>query len=263
MTKTSVISSPANPLVKDVKRAIAQGELTSDGLLVAETYHLLDEAIRSRLEIPFVLAAAHAQREVEAWLNGHPGTRLVVLPDSLFAKIPGTQAAQGLIALVKPPKWSLEDLFTAIPLIVVIDGVRDPGNAGSIVRAAEAFGATGVIFLKGSVNTFNPKTIRASAGSLFRVPFQFGSEVEPVMAAFRERGVHLYSADPHAKRSLSRVNLLNSTAIVIGSEGRGVHPALAEQSERVFIPTKIVESLNAAQAAAVILYEAARQRSRP
>ena len=142
VTRTSVISSPANPLVKDVRRAIAQGELTSDGLLVAETYHLLDEAIRSHLEIPVILAAASAQPHVEARLNGQPRTRLAVLPDSLFAKLPSTEAAQGLIALFEPPKWVLEDLFTDTTLIVVLDGVQDPGNAGSIVRAAEAFGAT-------------------------------------------------------------------------------------------------------------------------
>ena len=261
MIKTPVISSPANPLVKDVRRAIARGELTSEGLLIAETYHLLDEAIRSRLEIPVVLAAVHARREVEARLNGHPGTRLVVLPDTLFAKLVGTQTAQGLIALIKPPKWSLEDLFTVLPLIVVIDGVQDPGNAGSIVRAAEAFGASGVVFLKGSVNPLNPKAIRASAGSLFRVPFQSGVAAESATAACRERGVRLYSTGPRAPTSILDVNFNTPISIVIGSEGRGVTEATAKRSEHVYIPTAIVESLNAAQAAAVILYEAARQRS--
>lgn len=260
MKKTAIISSPANPLVKDVRRAIKQGELTSDGLMVAETYHLLEEALRSRLEIPVVLAAAGAQRGVEARLDGRPYTRLVVLPDSVFEKLPSTETAQGVIALIQPPKWQLADLLGAAPLVVVLDGIQDPGNAGSIVRAAEAFGATGVMFLKRSVNPFNPKTIRASAGSIFRVPFQLGLDAESARDTFHKREVHLYAANPRGNRSPGQVDFRVATSIVIGSEAQGVRKSLAQSCEQVSITTKIVESLNAAQAAAVILYEAARQR---
>ncbi len=100
--------------------------------------------------------------------------KVAVLPDALLQSISGTETSQGVMALVKPPEWKLEQLFRGRPLVVVLDGLQDPGNAGAIVRAAEAFGATGALFLKGAASPYNPKTLRASAGSLFRVPFLAG-----------------------------------------------------------------------------------------
>ena len=172
MVKPETIASAANPLVKDVRRAIVQGGLTAQGWCVAETPHLLEEALRSRCAVQQVLASQSAQ----AQLPRLHGVRVAILPDALLQRIAGTETSQGVIALVDPPVWKLEQLFEGRALIVVLDGLQDPGNAGAIVRAAEAFGATGAIFLKGTASPFNPKTLRASAGSLFRVPFLYGVE---------------------------------------------------------------------------------------
>ena len=124
------------------------------------------------------------------------GIKVVVLPDALFQSISGTETSQGVMALVKPPVWKLEQLFRGCPLVVVLDGLQDPGNAGAIVRAAEAFGATGVLFLKGTVSPYNSKTLRASAGSLFRTPYLHG--VDPVLAraSLRQHKVELYAGVP-------------------------------------------------------------------
>ena len=116
-----------------------------------------------------------------------------------------------MIALVKPPVWTVDDLFRDRPLVVVLDGVQDPGNAGTIVRAAEAFGATGAVFLKGSVSPHNPKTLRASAGSLFRVPYVFGVDAAARAAAQACRfmpplpsgGEHAHGNRPDALRAVS------------------------------------------------------------
>jgi len=259
--KTAAISSPANPLVKDVRRAITQGHLTSEGLLVAETFHLLDEAIRSKLEIPVVLAAERAQRAAERALRPQPVVRLFVLPDSLFNQLPGTESAQGVIALVRPPAWKFQDLLDTQTMIVVLDGVQDPGNAGSILRAAEAFGASGAIFVSGTVSPFNAKVIRASAGSLFRMPFQFGEDGESVKAGLSCAGLRAYAASAHHGSPINTSDLSIPMYVVVGSEARGVGPVLASGAVPLYIPTTVVESLNAAQAAAVILYEASRQRS--
>lgn len=253
MPKAETITSAANPLIKDVRRAVARGGLTHDGLCVAETFHLLEEALRSGRDIPVVLAAESAEQQV----GRLRGSKLLILPDALLQSISGTESAQGVIALVRPPEWTLDDLFPQRPLVVVLDGIQDPGNAGTIVRAAEAFGATGAIFLKGSVSPHNPKTLRAAAGSLFRLPHVFGAETD----AFRRPDVALYAAAANAERTCAAVDLTAPCALIIGNEAHGVRPELRAVATAISIPTTGVESLNAAIAAAVLLYEARRQRT--
>jgi RNA methyltransferase, TrmH family len=176
MPKPETITSAANPLLKDVRRAIARGTLTEQGWCVAESFHLLEEALRSDCAVRMVLAAESVRSAAEAHVRGLAGVKIAVLPDGLMQTMAGTETSQGVMALVQPPEWKLEQLFRGSPLVVVLDGLQDPGNAGAIVRAAEAFGATGVLFLKGTVSPFNSKTLRASAGSLFRVPFGYGMD---------------------------------------------------------------------------------------
>src|SRR5579863_1091082 len=196
MARPETISSAANPLVKSIRRALAHGGLTEDGLAVAETFHLLEEALRSECPVKIVLAARSVQSAVEAHVRSLAGVRVVVLPDALFQSLAGTETSQGVIALVAPMSWTLEQLLRGRSLVVVLDGVQDPGNAGAIARAAEAFGATGVMFLKGTVSPFNPKTLRASAGSLFRVPFLYGVDASLGRAALQQNKVTLYAAVP-------------------------------------------------------------------
>ena len=262
MAKPIHITSSANPLLKEVRRAVARGSLTTDGLLVAETFHLLEEALRSDLEVRWVIAAAGVRSAVESHVRGLAGVRVVVLPESLFQQLGSTETAQGVIALVRPPEWKLENLFRGVPLVVVLDGLQDPGNAGAIVRAAEAFGASGVVFLKGTVSPYNAKTVRASAWSLFRLPFLTGLDAELAKAAFRQRKLRLFAADPRGDAPIAQADLRSAAALIIGSEAHGVSDNLRQGSFALRIPTRGVESLNAATAAAVILYEASRQRSK-
>jgi RNA methyltransferase, TrmH family len=265
MARPEIISSSSNPLVKDVRRAIAQGGLSAEGLCVAETFHLLEEALRSDCAVKQVLAARSVESTVEAHVRRLAGVRVAVLPDALFQSLAATESSQGVIALVQPASWTLEQLFRGRSLIAVLDGLQDPGNAGAIVRAAEAFGATGVIFLKGTVSPFNPKTLRASAGSLFRLPFVYGLDAELARAALKQSKLDVYAGVPFTARnhvkSLVDVDLTRKCALIIGSEGRGVSAGLSAGAIDLAIPTVGVESLNAAMAASVMLYEARRQRS--
>ena len=265
MAKAETITSAANPLLKDVRRAMVRGGLTEQGWCIAETFHLLEEALRSDCEVKTVLAADSVRSAAEAHVRRLAGVKVVVLPDALFQRLSGTETSQGVMALVKPPAWSLEQLFRGCPLVVVLDGLQDPGNAGTIVRAAEAFGATGVLFLKGSVSPYNPKTVRAAVGSLFRVPFLHGVDAALARAALRQHRVDLYAGMParsgSAMRSLADVDLTGRCGLVIGSEARGVGGELGSAAITVSIPTVGVESLNAAVAAGILLYEARRQRA--
>jgi RNA methyltransferase, TrmH family len=239
--------SDKNPLLKEVRRLAAGGAPGEDRLVLAEGPHLLDEAIRSQIEIHAVILAESAAEPGDL-----PATRVVRVLDSLFHKLASTESPQGVLALVRLPEWTTDDLLRGTPLVVVLDGVQDPGNAGAILRTAEAFGATGAVFLKGTVSVSNPKCLRASAGSAFRLPIV--SEIP--------NGLALYAADPRAELAISQAKLGVPCAIVIGAEGRGVRRELAARATGVKIPTSGVESLNAAVAAGILLYEARRQRDR-
>jgi TrmH family RNA methyltransferase len=263
MAKPETITSAANPLLKDVRRAMARGGLTEEGWCVAETFHLLEEALRSDCEVKTVLAAESVRSAAEAHVRGLRGIKIVVIPDALLQAVSGTETTQGVMALVKPPAWRLEQLFRGCPLVVLLDGLQDPGNCGAIVRAAEAFGASGVLFLKGSANPFNPKTLRASAGSLFRMPFLHGMDSPLARAALQQHHVELYAGVPAqpGARSLAEIDLTGRSGLIIGNEARGVGRQLRAAALDVAIPTVGVESLNAAMAAGILLYEARRQRA--
>jgi RNA methyltransferase, TrmH family len=245
--------SDKNPLLKQIRRAVFRGTLTEDGYAVTEGVHLLAEARAAGREIGAVLTAESAAERF-------PEAR--VISDKTFHEIASTETPQGVIALVRPATWTLEDMLTADisnkdALLVVLDGIQDPGNAGAILRAAEAFGASGAIFLKGTVNPYNPKCLRGSAGSAFRVPLVSGIDTQEFLDHV---SLPLYAAMPRASKLASEISLASPCALIIGSEGRGVSPEIQARAVGVRIPTSGVESLNAAVAAGILLYEARRQR---
>jgi TrmH family RNA methyltransferase len=258
--KAEVVTSVRNPLLRDLKRSALRGTLTEDGCCVAESFHLLEEALRSDCSVRAVIAAESVKSAVTSHVRGLSGLRLIVLPDDVFAQVSTTESTQGVISLVRPPLWTLDQLFRGQSLVIVLDGVQDPGNAGAIVRAVEAFGATGVLFLKGTASPYNPKTLRASAGSLFRVPAVHGVDEALARVAMEQRRLDIYAAMPKAQASIGDVDLTRRCAILIGSEGRGVSERLRTAALDLRIPTQRVESLNAAMAAGILLYEAHRQR---
>jgi TrmH family RNA methyltransferase len=252
--KAEIITSAANPLVREIRRAVERGGLTPGGCLIAETPHLLEEAVRSGCEIEAVVATEGAR------VRRPPGVRWVEVPERLFRTLAATEAPQGVMALVRPPAWSFERLFGGTALLLALDGVQDPGNAGAMLRSAEAFGATGVVFLKGTASPYNPKAVRASAGSVFRVPLQASVPREQALAALGP--VKRYVAAAAAPLAAADADLARPCAIIVGSEARGVSDEMRAGAAAIRIPTAGVESLNAATAAAVLLYEARRQRMR-
>lgn len=236
-----------------MRRAVSRGSRTDDGLAVAEGFHLLDEALASGVDIPVVLATPRA---VDRLPRLGEATQLITVAERAFEAVADTESTQGVIALVRMREFAIGDVIGN--LVVVLDGVQDPGNAGAIVRSAEAFGAAGVIGIEGTARFDHPKTLRAAAGSLFRVPHVGGATVDAAIAALR--GVAVFAAMP-AGPAAHAVDLTQACAIVIGGEGRGVGSAMRAAGTAVSIGTRNVESLNAAVAAAVLLYEASRQRS--
>ena len=257
----ATVTSARNPLLKEVRRAVERGSLTGEGLCVAEGFHLLEEALRSDCAIEYVIVAESVRSALSAHVAGLKRVRVLAIDDALFSTVSSTEASQGVVTLLRPPAWTLDHVFRGLSLVVVVDGVQDPGNGGAIVRAAEAFGATGVVFLKGSANPYNPKALRASAGSVFRIPLVAAADDRLLLAVAEKKRARLYAAMPRGGCTINTTDLGCRCAVIIGGEGRGVSQVLGAEATPLRIPTSEVESLNAAMAAGIILYEARRQRS--
>lgn len=243
-----------NPLIKQIRRAVSHGTLTEDGWAVAEGPHLLEEARKAGCEIRAVIVSEAAKPDVLSEFSRLPALRHVT--EKMFRTLCSTETPQGVLALVKPTAAELSAMLKKEALIAILDGVQDPGNAGAIVRVAEAFGATGAIFLKGTVDPFHPRALRGSAGSSLRLPILHGIDLEALGA------LRIYAAMPKAaaSREVRNADFTGACAIAIGNEGRGIGERLAARAVPVHIPIRKVESLNAAVAAGILFYEARRQR---
>ena len=252
-----MIRSRQNARLKDLRRRLLRPEVGADGLIAIEGEHLLLEAMRSGLRIDTLFL----REDRAGGMDAGETSRFVVAADA-FDAVSVTESPQGMAALVEAPRWTLDSLLRVdrSPL-VVLAGVQDPGNVGTILRTAEAFGAAGVLLTPGSANPWNQKVQRASAGSIFRLPV-IALENIAMLGRLREQGIPLYACDARDGASLRDPDLRGRFAFVIGNEGGGI-PAdvLAMCSGSMHIPCPgPVESLNAAVAAAILLYEASRQR---
>jgi TrmH family RNA methyltransferase len=254
-----------NALVKELRQAFSRGELTSSGDCAVEGFRIVEEAVRSGLKCRAVFFSQSAESRAARLLpqiGAHVETLL--LPDKLFASAVPSQTPQGVAALVHLKTFSLEDVLSnsSAGPVLVIAGVQDPGNLGTIIRSAEAFEAKGVLLSGGTVSAYNNKVIRASAGSAFRVAIA-RVELDAAIEAIRRREIRLVATSSHKGVLLQETKLDAGTAVFIGNEGAGIDKKLLGQmDELVMIPhSPRVESLNAGIAASIVLYETARQRS--
>jgi TrmH family RNA methyltransferase len=255
-----------NALLKELRGAFAHSEATSDGCCAIEGVRIIEEAIRSGLKFRAVFfsesAAARAERLLPQ-IGAHAET--LVLPDKLFAGAVPSETPQGVAALVRCRQFSLEDVLAKAgsgPLLAIA-GVQDPGNLGTILRSAEAFGAGGVILGEGTVSQFNSKAARASAGSVFRLAVT-RAKLTTALAMMRAQRLRLVATSSHKGTPLHEASLSGPLAVFIGSEGSGLpRDLMGEMDDAVVIPhSPQVESLNAGVAASIVLYEIAKQRLR-
>jgi RNA methyltransferase, TrmH family len=257
-----------NALVKQLRQCFAHGERTEEGDCAIEGLHVVEEAIRSGLRFRAVFfreSAVDRATRLLPQIGAHVQTML--LPDKLFDGAVPSETPQGVAALVRLKEFSIDDVLERLQVgpIVVVAGLQDPGNLGTILRSAEAFGSAGAVLGEGTVSLFNSKVIRASAGSVFRLPVvdaKTADAFQSLSSKLHAQGVRLIATSSHKGAPLDQAKLTGAIAIFIGSEGAGLPRALmAEVDETVAIPhSPRVESLNAGVAASVVLYEAARQR---
>ena len=251
-----------NALVKELRAAFAHAEPTAGGDCAIEGMRIVEEAVRSGLRFRAVLFSESGRPRAERLMpqmGAHVDT--LVLPDALFATVVPSETPQGVAALVRMKVWSLADVLERAQFgpVIAVAGVQDPGNLGTILRSAEAFGAAGVLLGEGTVSVYNSKVVRGSAGSVFRVAAAKVKLAE-VVDELKMRGIRLLATSSHKGVPLPDADLQKPLAFFIGGEGAGVpRDLLAKVDQVVAIPhAPQVESLNAGVAASIVLYEVAR-----
>ena len=259
------ITSRQNPLVARF-RAAARGDV--GGLMLLDGAHLVGDAIAAA--VVFQLAAVPPASSEDAAIAPlvdalrRDGVDVITVSASVMDAVSPVKTPTGVVALAERPDADARRLYAGpAALVVVAVDVQDPGNLGAMVRVAEAAGATGIVAAGGSANPFGWKALRGSMGSALRLPIACEISAEEAIADAGRHGCRVIAAVPRDGRSLFDVDLSGPVAVVIGGEGRGLAPALADAAdERVTIPMQApVESLNAAVTAALLVYEARRQRS--
>lgn len=280
-----VITSRENKWLKVFRGALRGSGPRADQPVGIEGRKLVEDALRSGLEAVAVLVSEAGERELEHILRvaseseaGVPRSRVLKTTDKLFDSVAGTETPQGVAALFRQPLWEFDALLRGAamasgsfnagsPLVIVMTGVQDPGNIGTIVRSAEAFGATGAVTTRGSADPWSPKALRASAGSALRLPLLRGIAAPVLLTQFRVAGVKIVAASSHSETRPDELGddhaiLRDSVAIFVGNEGAGLPPEVERAADvRITIPIAgTVESLNAGIAASIVLYQAARRR---
>ena len=260
-----IVQSKQNDRLKELRRALSKPPRTAGELAGIEGPNLIREAVRANLILSTVFVAQGSEQLLDE-LYLPPETEVLALPSALLTSTLATETPQPIAALVVPRAWDWEHLLSgrrnSAPLVVVLAGLQDPGNLGTILRSAEAFGATGVVSLPGTVSAWNPKAVRASAGSIFRMPM-ISAGMEECVLRLHEHDLTLWTTAARQAKEAHRADLTRPVALIIGNEGNGVPDEIAAQADGALtIPCPgPVESLNAAIASSVLLYEAARQRS--
>ena len=276
-----MITSSANPRVKQIVQWQTKAkERRKDGIFLAEGLKMFEEAPIDRIREVYISQDVEAQlladekgkaaqefagQEMRAGIAEKlQQVGYEVVTSEIFAKISDTQTPQGILTVLKRREYTLDQLLDQPnPCFVLLENLQDPGNLGTIVRTGEGAGITGVIMSSGTVDIYNPKTIRATMGSVYRVPFLYADNMAEVMDRLHEKGVHTYAAHLKGEVFYDSFSFKEPTAFLIGNEGNGLTKELADKAESYLkIPMEgQVESLNAAIATALLMYETHRQRS--
>lgn len=260
------ITSVQNARVKEWASLQDKKHRDRSGKYIVEGIHLVQEALLAEADVEVL--AYDAEGGMPAELRDHlqavPGMEVIGVSSAVIAKCSGTGTPQPVFAVVrKTPSLVQRLLDKTDGFVVVLDGVQDPGNVGTIIRSADAAGADGVVLGRGCADPYNPKTVRSTMGSLFHLPVA-EADLRELLPQARQRGISLVSTSLTAEKSCYEHDFSGGQWLLIGSEGRGISPEAAALVDRsVIIPMRgRAESLNAAMAATILLFEGMRQREK-
>lgn len=257
-----MITSTANGKIKQVMNLAKKAKVRKEtGLFVAEGLRMFRELPRERIEGLFVSESFLKNPEHRKLMGTIPFESVA---DDVFKTMSDTATPQGVLALVKQYSYTIEDILNrpGPALLMILDTIQDPGNLGTILRAGEGAGITGVVMNDTTADIYNPKVIRSTMGSVCRVPFVCTGDLPGTLAVLKNRGIRLYAAHLDGKNNYEKEDYTVDTGFLIGNEANGLSPETAAMADTyIKIPMMgRVESLNAAVAASVLMYEAARQR---
>lgn len=256
-----MITSTGNQQVKRLlqlqKKSKARNE---EGVFIVEGLRMFQEVPKEQVEKVYISETLYNRKKLELNLDSFS---IEILSDSVFSHVSDTKTPQGILCIVKQKKYDAEEILKIEkPHFVVLDNVQDPGNLGTIIRTAEGAGVHAVFMSRDCVDIYNPKTIRSTMGSIYRMPFLYIEDLVDLLKQFREKDIVSYAAHLQGKRSYDEEDYKGGTAILIGNEGNGLREEIAESADvKVQIPMHgKVESLNAAIAASILMFEVCRQR---
>lgn len=255
-----MITSTSNPQVKSLqqlkKKASARNE---QDVFLVEGIKMFQEAPKERIRKLYVSKSLYEEKGAAFFGD----SELEVLDDRVYASVSDTKTPQGVLCVMKQYHYSLDDLTgKKYPFLMILENLQDPGNLGTILRTAEGAGVDGIILSRTSVDIYNPKTIRATMGSVYRMPFLYVDELETILPELSRRGIRTYAAHLQGKNCYDEENYKEGTAFLIGNEGNGLTESLSNCADvwiRIPMHGKL-ESLNAAVAASILMYEVCRQR---
>ena len=258
-----MINSTSNKQVKRVAnlrdKAKARRE---EGVYVAEGLRMCREYKPDDVEILYITESFGKQEENKKWLRGF---KFEIVTDEVMHYMADTKTPQGVLAVAKQKKCTLEDILKKTKtqkLLMILENIQDPGNLGTIIRAGEGAGITGVVMSSDTADIYNPKVIRSTMGSIYRMPFLYVEDVVSLEKKLKEKGIRSFAAHLKGENSYDQESYKGGTAFFIGNEGKGLTDQAAEAADcliRIPMCGK-VESLNAAMASGILMYEAARQR---
>ena len=266
-----MITSNNNAKVKQVVQWQTKGkERRKDHVFLAEGIRMCEEAPVKNVREVYLTEELeqkirqNAQNGDTAFWDKLQQTGYETVSPEVFAKMADTQTPQGILTVLEQPVYDLTQLLEQPdPLFLMLENLQDPGNLGTMIRTGEGAGITGVIMNNQTVDIFNPKTIRATMGSIFRVPIVYVPDLAPVLEQMHAKGIHTYAAHLKGQEYYDSFSFREPTAFLIGNEGNGLSKEISDQAGQYLkIPMEgRVESLNASIAAALLMYEAHRQRS--
>lgn len=258
-----MISSTGNAQIKQAAALVKKAKYRREtGLFVVEGPKMFYELPKDRIHTVFVSESFFEQKEHKKLLDGIKKVEIVT--DEVLKFMSDTQTPQGILALAKQYTWTLEDMFPEgmQSHLMILETIQDPGNLGTILRAGEGAGITGVIMNAETADIYNPKVIRSTMGSVFRVPFLYAEDLHEILSQLKQRGIRLFAAHLDGRNDYDQESYTGPVGFLIGNEANGLTKetaALADTLIKVPMLGK-VESLNAAVAASVLMFEVARQR---
>ena len=263
--ETYMITSTANAKVKRlVNLKKKRKERDAEHVFLVEGIRMFKEVPKNKLQEVYVSETFYKKenKTIDTVLQG---TKIPVeiLSDNTFSYASDTKTPQGVLCVVKQKKYTLEEVLEAEnPHIIILEHLQDPGNVGTIIRTAEGAGVTGIILSKESVDIYHPKTIRSTMGSVYRMPFYYADDLQNTIQEIKEKGIQIYAAHLDGENTYDKEDYRKPSAFLIGNEGNGLTKEIAQLADcYIKIPMEgQVESLNAAIAASILMFETGRQR---